>query len=139
MPPQQQIAQLEGSDRPAAVAIAHLRGVLRTPLSASGIVGLTEQMLAVLRDKDLRIEFRSDLLLVLPTGGDEREGASLPLKQSVARAVLARIAFLCNERAPGSVTPYGGEGDIVVGEGRPAATVHVKFVNTAAEQRLDVT
>ena len=56
---------------------------------------------------------------------------------------MARVAALCNEQRPGSVTPYRGEGEVVVP--RPdspncasPSTCHVSFMNTPAEQRLEV-
>ena len=59
------------------------------------------------------------------------------------RAVLARIAALCNERQPESVTPYRGEGEIDV----PApmsekcvapSTCYVSFTNTPSDQQLEM-
>ena len=59
----------------------------------------------------------------------------MPLPKSVFRAVLARIAALCNEQLPNSVTPYRSEGTLSVAADLPA-TFHVAFVNTPTEQRL---
>jgi hypothetical protein len=53
------------------------------------------------------------------------------------RAILARVAVLCNEYSPNSVTPYRGEGLLTV-EGAPPMVVDVAFVNTPDEQRLKV-
>jgi hypothetical protein len=61
----------------------------------------------------------------------------LPLPKSVFRAILARLAAMCNERIPDSVSPYGGEGELSVGTD-PPAIFRVAFTNTAGGQRLDV-
>jgi hypothetical protein len=53
----------------------------------------------------------------------------------VFRDVLARLAVLCNERTPNSVSPYGGQGEVSVGP-NPVAVFQVDFVNSPAEQRL---
>ncbi|HEX7379169.1 MAG TPA: hypothetical protein VF278_18755 [Pirellulales bacterium] len=58
--------------------------------------------------------------------------ANLP--RSAFRALLARIAALCNEFAPSSVSPYGGEGRFAVG----ASSLRVAFVNRPGEQRLSL-
>ncbi len=36
--------------------------------------------------------------------------------KSVFRAILARVATLCNEQSANSVSPYGGQGELVVGD-----------------------
>src|SRR5208282_5382429 len=60
------------------------------------------------------------------------------LRKSVFRAILARVAVLCNERSPNSVSPYGGQGEVSVGAD-PAMTFRVEFANTPDEQRLELT
>ena len=62
----------------------------------------------------------------------------MPLQKSVFRAVVARVAALCNEGAPNSVTPYRGEGELSVWT-NPPASFHVAFTNTPTEQWLEVT
>lgn len=57
----------------------------------------------------------------------------IPLPKSVFRALLARLAALCNERKPNSVSPYGGTGEVVI-EGAPPKVIRVWFTNTPAEQ-----
>jgi hypothetical protein len=66
------------------------------------------------------------------------EMVQVPLRKSVFRAILARVAVLCNERHPNSVSPYGGTGKVTVGS-TPAAEVHVHFLNTPEEQSLELT
>ena len=57
------------------------------------------------------------------------------IRRSVFRAALARIAKLCNETKPNSVSPYGGDGEISTNSG---AAFAASFVNTPAEQRLEL-
>ncbi|MBY0459974.1 MAG: hypothetical protein K2V38_21870 [Gemmataceae bacterium] len=59
------------------------------------------------------------------------------------RAALARVAALCNEQHPGSVTPYRGEGEVVVPPPHspnrsPPSTCYVSFINTPSEQHLEM-
>jgi hypothetical protein len=61
----------------------------------------------------------------------------------VFRAALARVAALCNEQHPGSVTPYRGESEVVVPPPpspncSPPSTCHVSFLNTPSEQHLEM-
>jgi hypothetical protein len=61
----------------------------------------------------------------------------VPLRKAVLRAVLARLAVLCNERNPNSVSPYGGHGELLAG-GNPPMVFRVAFANTTAEQKLEL-
>jgi hypothetical protein len=74
---------------------------------------------------------------VCPLGGDVAELTEVPLARSVFRAILARVAVLCNERSPNSVSPYGGQGELLAGS-NPAKLFRATFVNTADEQRLEL-
>jgi hypothetical protein len=50
---------------------------------------------------------------------------------------LARVAVLCNQRTPNSVSPYGGQGELLIGP-EPTTTMRVAFVNTPDEQSLEL-
>ena len=63
--------------------------------------------------------------------------AEIPLGKTVFRAMLARIAALCNERTPNSVSPYGGEGEFSIWT-EPPTVFHVAFTNTPDEQRIEL-
>jgi hypothetical protein len=108
-----------------------------------GVIGLVDDLLGLCRTHQLHINFQDSHCYVRPLGTDPQDSLDVPLLKSVFRAVLARIAALCNERYPGSVTPYRGEGEIVV----PApisencvspSTCYVEFTNTPSDQRLEV-
>ena len=62
---------------------------------------------------------------------------SVTLQKTVVRAVLARIAVLCNEFKPNSVSPYGGAGKVLLAS-EPSAEVQVSFVNTKETIRLEL-
>ena len=108
-----------------------------------GVVGLVDDLLCLCRVHRLLINFQDSHCYVRPLGTDAQDSFDVPLPKSVFRAVLARVAALCNERHPHSVTPYRGEGEIVVPspileECVAPSTCHVSFTNTPSEQRLEL-
>jgi hypothetical protein len=108
-----------------------------------GVVGLVDDLLSLCRVHQLRMSFRDGRCSVSGLGADVQEALEVPLPKSVFRAVLARIAALCNEHHPHSVTPYRGEGEIVVPppiapECVPPSTCYVSFTNTPSEQQLEM-
>jgi hypothetical protein len=102
-----------------------------------GVVGLVDDLLMLCRDQPLQLDFQDGYCHVRTLGVVSHDAVDVPLQKSVFRAVLARIAALCNERRPNSVTPYRGEGEVSIRTDPPAA-FHVTFTNTPAEQRLEV-
>jgi len=108
-----------------------------------GVVGLVDELLNLCRAHQLRINFQDGHCAVRRFGADVKDSLDVPLPKSAFRAVLARIAALCNEHHPHSVTPYRGEGEIVVPSPDspscvPPSTCHVSFTNTPSEQRLEM-
>ncbi len=99
-----------------------------------GVVGLTEQLLGACVGGEVELERVEDRCVYRWTEGGDTQEAPVPLAPAAFRTILARIAALCNERSPGSVSPYGGRGELVVG----ASEVFVKFINTAQAQKLEV-
>src|SRR5262245_27881740 len=112
-----------------------IRHTLRNP--TRGVIGVVEDVLALCGEYGLQLDWQAGRCRVRPPGGDLQEVLDVPLRKSVFRAILARIAALCNERAPKSVSPYGGQGQLSVGA-NPPALFRVVFVNTPAEQRLEL-
>ncbi len=102
-----------------------------------GVVGLVDELLGLCRDRQLRFDFRDGHCRVDALDVVGQDSVDVPLHKSVFRAVLARIAALCNEHSPDSVTPYRGEGEISIGTDPPAA-FRVAFTNIPSEQRLEV-
>jgi hypothetical protein len=85
----------------------------------------------------LQLAWHANRCQVRPLGTGPQESAEVPLPKSVFRAIVARIAALCNERSPYSVSPYGGEGELSLGTD-PLVVFRVAFANTPGEQRLEV-
>ena len=102
-----------------------------------GVVGLVDGLLGLCREQGLQLDWQADRCRVRPLGGRPEESTEIPLPKSVFRAILARMAALCNERVPGSVSPYGGEGELSVGTD-PPTVLRVAFTNTPGEQKLEV-
>lgn len=107
-----------------------------------GVIGLVDDLFEVSRDHQLHLRFEEGRCAVRRLGADEADALMLPLPKSVFRAALARVAALCHEQHPGSVTPYRGACEIAVPPSSPQAlspsTCHVSFVNTASDQQLEL-
>jgi hypothetical protein len=97
-----------------------------------GALGLADALVAAAREGAIRCVWVGGCVRVTPADG---EPFDVTLPKSVFRAALARVAALCNEHRPGSVTPYRGDAPLLAGD--PPAPVFVAFVNTPDEQRLD--
>jgi hypothetical protein len=90
------------------------------------------------REHRLQIDWQVDCCHVRPLAGGSEEVIHGPLRKSLLRAVLARVAVLCNERSPNSVSPFGGQGELTEGA-NPGTVFRVVFTNTPGEQRLELT
>lgn len=111
--------------------------------TARGVVGLVDDLLGLCRLHQLRLRFAEGHCSVRRLGSDDSDVLTVPLPKSVFRAALAQVAALCNEQHPGSVTPYRGEGEIVVPpplspNSSPPSTCYVSFMNTPSEQHLEM-
>ena len=113
-----------------------LRSVLLQP--TDGIVGLVDDLLSLCRQHGLELDWQAGRCRVRSFESDGEEWIDVPLRKSVFRAILARVAVLCNERMPNSTSLYGGQGEITVGAD-PATVFRVAFANTPSEQRLELT
>jgi hypothetical protein len=111
-----------------------------------GVVGLVDNLLGLCRLYQLRINFRDGHCYVRRLGADAEESLDFPVPKSVFRAALARIAAICNEQRPESVTPYRGEGIIAVlppvsphsPKIVPPSTCYVSFTNTPSDQHFEM-
>ena len=106
--------------------------------TARAVVGLVDSLLALCREQELQLDWHDDVCQVRSIRVEPEESAEVPLAKSVFRAVLARLAALCNERHPASVTPYGGEGELAIGT-NPPIVCRIVFANTPSEQRAHLT
>lgn len=122
---------------------------------SEGVVGLVDTLLNLCRLYQLRINFRDGRCFCRRLGADTQESFDISLPKSVFRAALARIAAICNEQHPQSVTPYRGEGEIAVLRPISAdsqkiqpgweptkhpspSTCYVSFTNTPSDQRFEM-
>jgi hypothetical protein len=96
---------------------------------------VVDDLLALARDQELYLEWRGGHCQVRQVASGEVVEVAMP--RSAFRAVLARVAALCNERIPGSVSPYGGDAELPPDAGM-ATLIRVSFVNTPAEQRVQL-
>jgi hypothetical protein len=112
-----------------------VRSIFANP--ARGVVGLVDDLLIMCREQSLQFEWQGEHCRVRSLNGAWAEVIDLPLRKSVFRAVVARVATLCNEQGTNPVSPYGGHGQLLVGT-NPPSVVTVKFTNTAAEQKLEL-
>jgi hypothetical protein len=113
-----------------------LRRVLVHP--TGGIAGLVDDLLTVCEEHALQLDWQADRCRARSLAGDWQELAGVPLRKSVFRAVLARVAALCNEGSQTPISPYGGQAEITVGT-NPATVFRVAFTNTPSDQRLELT
>lgn len=105
--------------------------------SRRGVIGIVDELLVLCREEGLQLDWQANRCRVRRLGAAVQESTEIPLPKSVFRAILARLAALCNERTPNSVSPYGGEGEFSVLT-EPQTVFRVTFTNTPGEQRLEV-
>lgn len=99
-----------------------------------GVVGLTEQLLEACVGGHVEFERVGDRCVSRWTEGGDTQEVPAPVSAAAFRTILAHVAALCNERSPRSVSPYGGDGELVIG----SSEVSVRFTNTVQEQKLEV-
>jgi hypothetical protein len=119
----------------------HLRKVLVAP--DRGVLGLVDELLTASRQQEIRLEWQAGNCFVRSQDIDRYSNSEslfqieVPLRKSVVRAVLARIAALCNERSPDSVSPYGGQGLVAI-DADPSNLIRATFVNTSKALSLEL-
>lgn len=113
--------------------------LLRQALTAPtrGVLGFMGDLLVLSCEHGLQLDWKADHCRVRCGKGGPPDWIEVPLRKSVVRAALARVAVLCNQHRPNSVSPYGGQGELLVGSDSPAA-IRVAFVNTPDEQSLEL-
>ncbi len=116
----------------AAEAVKH---VLTS--STRSVVELVDDLLALCHSGRVHFQFESGRCFVARDCDSKSEEFNVPLSKSQFRAVLARIAVLCNEASSTSVSPYGGQEIIRLADNQRRA-VRVTFANTPDSQSLDI-
>src|SRR5437764_7078168 len=103
-----------------------LHRALTTP--TRGILGLVDELLAVSCEHGFLLDWQAGHCRVrFLEGADPAGWIEVPVRKSVLRAALARAAVLCNQRNPNSVSPYGGQGELMVGTD-PTTAIRAAFI-----------
>jgi hypothetical protein len=102
---------------------------------SQGVVGLVDDLLAACSEYSIELTWQGGHCRLSSSADEWEETIDLPIRKSVFRATLARLATLCNMQQPDSVSPYGGTADLAVGQS-PKRIMRVTLVNTSAEQKL---
>lgn len=112
-----------------------IQDILAQP--AEGIAGMVDGLLAACPKNGLQIEWQADHFCFRSLDGDREEWTEVPLRKSVFRAILARLAVLCNEQTPYAISPYGGRCELSA-SGDSRARLRITFSNTPDEQKLEL-
>ena len=115
--------------------LEHLESILADP--DRGVLGLVDELLKASRQHDIQLGWQAGFVSVVFLEGGHSRRIEVALGRSVVRATLARIAALCNERSPGSVSPYGGQGIVAI-DADPSTAIRATFVNTPETQSLEL-
>jgi hypothetical protein len=112
-----------------------LRDAIAKP--TNGFVGVVDDVTSLCREHQLQLDWCADQCKVRSVGTDQEDVIAVPLRKSVFRAILARVAFLCSELNPDSFSPYGGNGQLPAGA-NAKCFLQAVWVNTTQEQRLEL-
>jgi hypothetical protein len=105
--------------------------------STNGVVGIVHQVLEFCQESGIEVDFKNDACRLRCAERGSEEVVPNALSKSAFRAVIARFAALCNEQTPNSVSPYGGSGQISLGND-PTSVFRVEFENTPDRQSLEL-
>ena len=117
----------------SSLPLAALRTAIESP--KDGCVGIVDDVLALCRHHSLHLDWRDNRCRITSVSGDGEGELDVPLRKSIFRAIIARVATLCAERVPGSFAPYGGTGELLIGP-EPAMLFRAVWGNTLADQHL---
>jgi hypothetical protein len=98
---------------------------------------LVDELLAVSIKHDLLLAWEAGHCQVSFPNGGPVDRVDVPMPKSVFRAVLARIAVLCNEQNPNSVSAWAGQGKVAA-DSDSAKSIGVVFVNSPEKQSLEL-
>lgn len=100
---------------------------------SESLVELVDDLLILCPEQGVQADWQDERCRIRSLSGSTVEVVDRPLRKSVFRAMVARVATLCNERHPDSVSPYGGRAELATNGGK---TLQASFVNTPSEQWL---
>jgi hypothetical protein len=102
-----------------------------------GVVGFVDDLLRLCPAEGLQLEWQAGRYSVRAVENGSEALLNWPVSKSVVRAILVRVAALCNKRCRISVSPYGGEGELVVDADAPMI-LRLKMTNTTDERKLEL-
>ena len=109
---------------------------------ADGVPALVDEILAVAAANSLHLTWVEGMSVIRLVQEREATPLTVAVPRSVIRAVLARIATLCNEHEPGQVSPHRGLGLLSAPQSAtlPAGPTLLiaEFVNTPDKQSLSL-
>jgi len=112
-----------------------LRPILVHP--RDGVVGLVDDLLQTCRQYRLQIDWQLDHFQMRSPETDWEVLTELSIGKSTFRAVLARVAALCSQHHPASISPYGGRCELPSDAG-DRTLLQIHFENTPSEQKLEL-
>lgn len=104
---------------------------------AGGVSDLVDDILLRCQERRVRLTWCPGTVTEHPLDGSPATSIAITLRNSVFRAVMARLAALSDPLNIGSVSPYGGRAEFSY-ERIPQSRFLVDFVNTPNEQRLEL-
>jgi hypothetical protein len=115
--------------------LAEITAAFRQP--ANGVAGVIDELIRLCQDQGLRLQWCAGQCRIETLDDESAAPLSFPLPKPVFRAILARLAALCNAAVPDSVSPYGGQGELVLGGDSPFV-LNIQFTNTPEVQELEL-
>jgi hypothetical protein len=104
---------------------------------SGGVIGLVDDLLRLCPEQGLQLTWQHDCCVIRSLAANTDEVLERPLPKSVFRAMLARVATLCNERNADAVSPFGGQCNLSIDADSPTV-LQITFTNTAAEQKVEL-
>jgi hypothetical protein len=105
-----------------------LRDILRR--GVGGVAQVADDLLLASRHHVVEMEWSDNRPKLRIDAADWSDLSDIGLKKSIFRAIVARIAILCNEQSnSAAMSPYGGNGELMVCGDLPT-TVRVTLSNT---------
>ncbi len=105
--------------------------------SSGNVIEFVDALLKVCQEQRLHVRWQTDGCRIRSLRGGRQEQIAESLPKARFRAILARVAALCNDHSPDSISPYGGQGTLALASDRKPA-IRVLFANTPDEQWLDL-
>ena len=112
-----------------------LKSIITRP--PGGIVELVDELLSLCGEHGIRLDWKGNRCGFKTPQSNVETVLEVLVPKSVFRAILARVAVLCNNHKADAVSSYGGKSEILLGS-KPRSLYQVDFLNTADEQHLQL-